>query len=528
MTESVDARSTETTDSAPASTDADLVTAEKKPWWKRVGTWIVVVALVIAGAIAVWLLSSNDASETTDTVAALSFTAVERTTLEEITTLDGTLGFVAGDPIVYSGSTDGVVTVSAGAAGTVTSLPDDGSTIVEGETVYTLDERPVVVFYGDVPAYRSLSTRSTDGDDVLQLEEALTRLGYDEDEDFALDGDFTTATRDAIKAFQDDTGVDDTGILTLGSYIFFDGPVFVGETLVDVGTPVNPGTPVVATSTIPSGTATAVAGEGDILDHGDALFTVEGDPVTLFVTDVPFYRTLTVGTVGEDVRVLEESLAAFGFDAEGVLVVDDSFDDATAAAVVAWQDSIGAPLDGVVNVGEIIVAEDPIRIATAHIGIGSSVAPGTALFTPSTSTSIVSIQLPAEDQELLVVGDSVNVVMPNNSDEAGTVTSIGTIAIRNPESGAYFEVEVVLDRDGAGAGLDEAPVEVEIIDDRAVNVLAVPVSALLALSEGGYAVEIDAGSGTIRLVAVEIGMYADGLVEVTSTELEADDRVVTP
>ncbi len=86
----------------------------------------------------------------------------------------------------------------------------------------------------------------------------------------------------------------------------------------------------------------------------------------------------------------------------------------------------------------------------------------------------------------------------------------------------------MLDRDGAGAGLDEAPVEVEIIDDRAVDVLAVPVSALLALSEGGYAVEIDAGNGTTRLVAVEVGMYADGFVEVTTAELSAGDRVVTP
>lgn len=528
MTESVDDTSTEATDAATPTTGTDLVIAAKKPWWKRAGMWIAIVALVIAGAVAIWLLSSNEASETADTVATVSFTDVERTTLEEITTLDGTLGFVAGDPIVYAGSTNGISTVSTGRAGTLTSLPAEGSTIAEGAILYTLDEQPVVVFFGDIPAYRTLNTRATDGEDVLQLEEALTRLGYDEDGDFTLDGDFTTATRDAIKAFQDDSGVDDTGIFAVGSYVFVDSPVFVGETLVDVGAAVNPGTPVIATSTIPSGTVTAVASEGDILDHGDTLFTVEGDPVTLFITEVPFYRTLTVGTVGEDVRVLEESLAASGFDAEGSLVVDDSFDDETTAAVVAWQASNGAPLDGVVNIGEIIVAEDPIRIATAHIGIGSSVAPGIALFTPSTSTSIVSLQLPAEDQGLLVVGDAVNVVMPDNSDESGTVTSVGTIAIRNPESGAYFEVEVVLDREGAGAGLDEAPVEVEIIDDRAVDVLAVPVSALLALSEGGYAVEVDAGNGTTRLVAVEVGMYADGLVEVASTELEAGDRVVTP
>jgi multidrug efflux pump subunit AcrA (membrane-fusion protein) len=250
--------------------------------------------------------------------------------------------------------------------------------------------------------------------------------------------------------------------------------------------------------------------------------------VTLFVSDVPFYRTLTVGTVGDDVRVLEESLVTFGFDAGGALIADGEFDDATQDAVFAWQESIGAPVDGVVNIGEIVVTDDPIRIATAHIGIGSNVAPGTMLFTPSTSTSVVSVALPAEDQEIVVVGDAVNVVMPNGSNEPGTVTSVGTIAIRSQEFGTYFEVEVTLDRDGAGAGLDEAPVEVELIDDRAVDVLAVPVSALLALSEGGYAVEIDDGAGGTTLIGVEAGMYADGWVEVTSAQLEAGMRVVTP
>lgn len=528
MSEPVGAEPADETPSTDPTESALPVTTAKKPWWRRASTWVIVVAILIAGAATAWLLSSNDSSATTDTVAAVAFTEVQRTTLEQVTTLDGTLGFVAGEPIVYAGSTDGISTIPAGAGGTITSLPQESSTVEEGEILYTRDEQPVIVFYGEIPAYRTLNTRSSDGDDVIQLEEALTRLGYDEDGDLDLDGDFTTATRDAIKALQNDLEIDDTGVLQMGLYVFVDGPVFVAETLVDVGTAVNPGSPVIATSTMPSGTVTAVASEGDVLGHGSTLFAVEGDPVTLFVTDVPFYRTLTVGTVGDDVWVLEETLATSGFEAEGSLIVDGEFDDATLDAVIAWQESIGAPVDGVVNVGEIVVTEDPIRIAAAHIGIGSNVSPGTMLFTPSTSTSVVSVQLPAEDQEIVVVGDAANVVMPNGTDEPGTITSVGTIAIRSQEFGTYFEVEVILDREGAGAGLDEAPVEVELIDDRAVDVLAVPVSALLALSEGGYAVEVDDGAGGTTLVGVDVGMYADGWVEISSAQIEAGMRVVTP
>ncbi len=337
---------------------------------------------------------------------------------------------------------------------------------------------------------------------------------------------FCWSTEEAIKALQEDLGIDDTGVLPAGSYVFVDGPIFVAETLVEVGSPVNPGSPVIATSTVPGGTVTALASEGDILGHGDALFVVEGDPVTLFVTDVPFYRTLGVGSMGDDVRVLEEALLSFGFDADGALTVDDVFDEETTNALVAWQASIGAPVDGVLNIGEIMVTEDSIRIAASHISIGSNVTPGTPIYTPSTSTSVVSVRLPAEDQELILAGDSVTVVMPNGDDEPASVTTVGNIAIRSQEFGTYFEVEITLDRQGAATGLDEAPVDVEVIDDRVENVLVVPVTALLALGEGGYAIQIDTGNGETRLVAVEAGMYADGSVEVTSSELEPGMKVV--
>lgn len=515
-------------ESAQEPLDNDPTERAAKPWWRRTSTWIVGVGVIAIGAAGVWFMAGSEPSTTTDTVATLKFADVQRTTLEDVTTLDGTLGFVAGDPLVYAGSPDGIVTVESGSQGTVTSLTSEGSTVEEGEILYTLNEQPVVVFYGEIPAYRTLNTRTTDGADVLQLEEALTRLGYDEDGDFDLDGDFTYSTKDAISALQEDLGIDDTGALQYGAYVFVDGPIFVAETLVEVGSAVNPGTPVIATSTVPSGTATAVASEGDILDHGDTLFVVEGAPVTLFVTDVPFYQTLGIGSEGDDVRVLEEALANFGFDADGALVADGIFDETTADALVAWQASIGAPVDGVLNIGEIMVTEAPIRIASSHISIGSNVTQGTAIYTPSTSTSVVSVRLPAEDQELIVAGDSVTVVMPNGDEEVASVTNVGNIAIRSQEFGTYFEVEITLDRQGAAAGLDEAPVDVDVIDDRVENVLVVPVTALLALGEGGYAVEIDEGGGQTRLVAVEAGMYADGSVEVTSSELEVGMKVVVP
>jgi len=78
------------------------------------------------------------------------------------------------------------------------------------------------------------------------------------------------------------------------------------------------------------------------------------------------------------------------------------------------------------------------------------------------------------------------------------------------------------------AGLDEAPVEIEVVTEVRHGVMAVPVTALLALAEGGYAVEVDNGDGTLRLVGVDPGLFADGLVEVDANGLRAGDMVVAP
>ena len=109
MSEPVGAAPPDETPSIGPTEPAPPAATASKTWWRRASTWAIVVAILIAGAATAWILSNNDSSATTDTVAALNFTDVERTTLEQVTTLDGTLGFVPGEPIVYAGSADGIV-----------------------------------------------------------------------------------------------------------------------------------------------------------------------------------------------------------------------------------------------------------------------------------------------------------------------------------------------------------------------------------------------------------------------------------
>ena len=84
-----------------------------------------------------------------------------------------------------------------------------------------------------------------------------------------------------------------------------------------------------------------------------------------------------------------------------------------------------------------------------------------------------------------------------------------------------------LDRPKATGSLDQAPVDALITTDVRRHVLAVPVNALLALAEGGYAVEVER-DGRRQLVGVRLGLFAEGMVEVRGGGLRAGDRVVVP
>jgi hypothetical protein len=90
-------------------------------------------------------------------------------------------------------------------------------------------------------------------------------------------------------------------------------------------------------------------------------------------------------------------------------------------------------------------------------------------------------------------------------------------------------VQVKLTDPKAAGTLDQAPVTVNITTASVKNILAVPVRALLALSPGGYVVEVAVPGNTRRWVPVRPGIFDDtsGLVQVTGA-LTPGQRVVVP
>ncbi|WP_327583827.1 peptidoglycan-binding protein [Nonomuraea sp. NBC_00507] len=133
-------------------------------------------------------------------------------------------------------------TIKAGTAGTVTSLPAEGKVVERGEPLYRVDRKPLILLYGDLPAYRTLAEGVKKGPDVRQLERNLKELGFAKG--VTVDTRFTEATARAVRRWQKHNGLERTGRTGAQEIVFLRGPARIGETDVEVGDRVAPQRPV--------------------------------------------------------------------------------------------------------------------------------------------------------------------------------------------------------------------------------------------------------------------------------------------
>ncbi|MEV7286203.1 peptidoglycan-binding domain-containing protein [Streptomyces sp. NPDC093252] len=279
---------------------------------------------------------------------------------------------------------------------------------------------------------------------------------------------------------------------------------------------------------------TWVPGEGDTLTRGDTVYRVNEREVPLLYGAVPFYRVLEPGAEGADVRLLERNLSELGYSG---FEADDTYTSGTADAVREWQDDLGASRTGTVRPGDAVVASGARRVARTASSPGA-VAGGEVLTWTGTER-IVSVDLDPRHEDLVEEGSRATVRLPDGGTVAGEITAIGTAG--SGASGASGS-------SGEGQGADEAtlPVELRVEDQKRLgryqaasvdvileadsrrDVLAVPVNALMARQGGGYALEVPAAGGGSELVPVELGMFADGLVEVKGAGIEEGMDVGVP
>jgi peptidoglycan hydrolase-like protein with peptidoglycan-binding domain len=286
----------------------------------------------------------------------------------------------------------------------------------------------------------------------------------------------------------------------------------------------------------PPGVLTSTAAAGSTVDRGASLYAVANQSTRLLLGTVPAYRAFEAGmSDGPDVAELEQNLAALGLQPG---TVDAHFSSSTAAAIRRWQATWGLPAaqrTGALPFGSVTFSPAPVRVAGVATSVGDTVAPGTAVLSVSSSARVVSAQVSVDQQQLVHVGDQVQVSLTGLPPVRGSVTRVGRVAVAPTQGNGgggqgqpgppSVTVIVAVTLPAAAADLDQAPVLVAIATQTHRDVLLVPVVALLARPGGGYQVRLADG----RYVQVQPGLFDStaSTVEVAG-QLTVGEQVQVP
>jgi peptidoglycan hydrolase-like protein with peptidoglycan-binding domain len=279
------------------------------------------------------------------------------------------------------------------------------------------------------------------------------------------------------------------------------------------------------------GVLTWLPAEGRTLRAGDVAYRVDEEPVVLLTGRLPLYRELSYGVDdGKDVRQLERNLERLGYDPG---TVNKEFTGYTRDAVEELEEDHGLEETGVVSATQFLVLPEAIRVGAGQAAVGVSLMPGTPtpLYDATSTRRVVTVDIDPSDESLVEVGRRATVTLPDGSTLKAEVSEVGTVATSTDSESeseeatadATLPVTLTLADDEPAEGLSAAPVTVDVTRERRKQVLTVPVTALVALAEGGFAVRREGG----ELVAVETGLYSDGYVEVISG-VDEGDRVEVP
>lgn len=204
----------------------------------------------------------NDTTTTTTTSGTTTDPAAPPTTTDcppvdatTTTTADGTSadgGTPVGGGAPVGGGTAGTGTATGATTRVtqlLTSVISAGSPVGLGTVLYSVESSPVVALAGSLPAWRSLSTDSDDGTDIMQLEMSLFALGYDPGATMTIDTTFDNDTEAVVEAWQAGYGIEVTGEVALGSVVFVGTQATVSTVEATSGDRVGDGDAVLALST---------------------------------------------------------------------------------------------------------------------------------------------------------------------------------------------------------------------------------------------------------------------------------------
>jgi hypothetical protein len=191
----------------------------------RPRTWLAaaVVLTAVTATGGVVAMSGGEQATSAAQEPPASTVKVEKGSLSAMVSSNGTLTYRArSDGSPYSAINQ--------ASGTYTKLPEAGDEVDCGDVLYRVDDGPVLLLCGTVPAYRDLHV-GDDGNDVRQLNRNLGLHG----------SEFTWKTEKALKKLQYDKGFDATGALDVDDAVFLPESVRIAKVTGTLGGSARPG-----------------------------------------------------------------------------------------------------------------------------------------------------------------------------------------------------------------------------------------------------------------------------------------------
>lgn len=200
---------------------------------------------------------------------------VTRADLVRSTTVDGTIDFAQRRA------------VRSAAPGTVTVAAREGAKVTRGRALFELDDKPVTLLYGPVPAFREMKVGDR-GSDVLQLERNLVALGYGGG--IHVDPRYDEGTAAAVKRWQKSLNRTPSGTVGHGDVVFQPEEVTVVRADAVLADRVGPETTVLTVAS----TRPVVRAE---LEQGDVSLTAPGTRVEVTLPSGARARGGVTGTV---------------------------------------------------------------------------------------------------------------------------------------------------------------------------------------------------------------------------------------
>ena len=506
---------------------------------------IVIAALAYGGY---YFGTQNTEDSTSNKTLELTTVSIQKGDLAKKEEYNGTLRQT--DKKILNSPTNGVVTF----------LPKEGSVVNFGEVLFIIDNKPVILLQGSTPFYRTLDLNSDPGVDIQQVEEALVYLGY-ADSTFVPDEVFDEQTSKMLNTLYIDYGIDTKSEITPTEQVLInqkqDEIELLENTVSDGGT-----------------TLSEVNNKKKLLDDAKENATKENAAWQAAENEIEriqnlidelIYESMSEDTRAgkkaqyeEDIKTQEriqsrEAGKESGIDATEQLAIDN--------AQKAYDDTLESYNEGVDRDAELAKAREELNelqlssisetfsptnafasntpIITGSIinDLGSAVALNSPLYNISSVGIEVVFQVDATDQETVTLGKNVEIELPTDERVPTVITFIDQV-VTQTQAGDFIEVVLEVLNPEEVEAYDQAPVKVFLTTEVSENVLYVPVNALLALAEGGYALEVYAGvaegstfegeSGVdTTYVAVEIGVFTDGFVEVIGN-IQEGQLVVVP